>query len=720
LTKVGSEVVLFEEKNLETREREVEKRTAIVDVGRKKESEGKFSEEGKFSKVEGKISEEGGKFSEGEEKFSEEEEVLGKSEVEGTETPKRKVLVKFSREEKVWEKFSDEEESEDGNFTKVFFGGVAGTPDRVRPEGDDGTCKGSPASRPEPRAESQGGMGLMESESERAKDATTRHYEDLILSVGRRVERSASVSRPPSPMVSSRTEVATQTENIDVDSAPCSEMHGPRREEALSRIEHMVRSLRQGQARLASDRKRAKRARQRREKRRRKEVVFTEGKQSDGPKGPVDSSVVPEVGGSQPPLDIWEPPTEESDNRTEGGGSDRTAGNRTDGNPVEVGAQRPRKSPPVLSEPQREERDAKRLLRALRKIAHDKLRERKEGREEEKAVPSRVFITLEDRVGISHLAHRIGVKEELHTATKNLRKSLIRIFRLKNLVWELYRQEREQWVKLPKLVQVMQEGAVFRLIIVARKQRRPNAPGSSKRRHFERANRGKRKVEDFSWRPEEGGAQKKPEPRVEPPRPPGWKPLIIAPELVRTSEEGLRKLADRRMKEWSKDHEEYTEQQLREVQKKKEKNIQKIEEEAQIRIAEEEAQRKERVAKEAQIRAEEEAKRKERVAKRCQELEEARAELRQEAEALEKEEQVWAEREKKILKEDSAFAAEHCPPRTEEERELVRRVRGENSKEYDRCRFKKAAAKTRKEKAAKEFRIRDDQYRMELERLRKR
>jgi hypothetical protein len=94
----------------------------------------------------------------------------------------------------------------------------------------------------------------------------------------------------------------------------------------------------------ASDRRKAQKARKRREKRRRKKAVLAEGEQSYGSKEPVDRSVVSEAGGSQPPIENWEPPIE-GDDRTEGGGNDRTAGNRLFGHPVEAGAQRPRESP---------------------------------------------------------------------------------------------------------------------------------------------------------------------------------------------------------------------------------------------------------------------------------------------------------------------------------------------------------------------------------------
>jgi hypothetical protein len=151
---------------------------------------------------------------------------------------------------------------------------------------------------------------------------------------------------------------------------------------------------------------------------------------------------------------------------------------------------------------------------------------------------------------------------------------------------------------MPELMQILEENAEYVLAFEDQKRKRPNAPGTSKRKHFERANQ-KRGRRDFEWSPpqekdshkndppshearrsrdghhEEGNSERftwtgpNPEPHVEPSRPAGWKPLVITPELVQLSEDAERKLADQRMKEWSKDQEEYTERQYQEVQKKR-------------------------------------------------------------------------------------------------------------------------------------------------------
>jgi hypothetical protein len=138
-----------------------------------------------------------------------------------------------------------------------------------------------------------------------------------------------------------------------------------------------------------------------------------------------------------------------------------------------------------------------------------------------------------------------------------------------------------------------------------------------------------------------------------------------------------------------------------------------------------ESERRER-EREAQAREEakvrEELERKAPAVRRRQELEEARAALLHgkaiEIEALEGEEQAWVEKEKEVLVEDRAFITEHCPPKTEEEKELVHRVRGANEKEYERCQRERASVKRRKDKVEREFQMRADQYREELEKNR--
>jgi hypothetical protein len=190
------------------------------------------------------------------------------------------------------------------------------------------------------------------------------------------------------------------------------------------------------------------------------------------------------------------------------------------------------------------DRDSKRLIRAVKKIGYDRLRERKSAEPKEAPKAVRVYATLEYQVGIVHLAHRNRRREEFHTTAKaeNLRKSLIRVFRLKNLVWDLYRTEEDgRRTRLPIGMQIFE--AEFLLIIRGRKKT-PNTPGSSKRKHYEMANQKKGRRNFVRAPPQESIVR----PKVEPPRSPGWKPLAITPQAIRTEEE-VRRIASQRLKE---------------------------------------------------------------------------------------------------------------------------------------------------------------------------
>jgi hypothetical protein len=203
----------------------------------------------------------------------------------------------------------------------------------VRPIGDQGTRKGSPADRPEPTAEHQGGTGLWSGE------AGDREELEEALQVLDEIHRCTGVdiapimrsSRAQSPIVIPRRDADTQTECTDVNPVPCDDTHGPRCDDRLGRIEHMVEDLRQVQFQESSRRKRAQKARKRREKRRRKRAVLVEGEQSNGSKGPADVSAAPDAGVSQPPMDVWEPPIEESGNGIEGGGEWKPDGRKPSG-----------------------------------------------------------------------------------------------------------------------------------------------------------------------------------------------------------------------------------------------------------------------------------------------------------------------------------------------------------------------------------------------------
>jgi hypothetical protein len=76
------------------------------------------------------------------------------------------------------------------------------------------------------------------------------------------------------------------------------------------------------------------------------------------------------------------------------------------------------------------------------------------------------------------------------------------VYRLKGLQWVLYRKDSREgkWAELPKLLKIAKKGDEYQLEITRRKRRQPNAPGSSRRRHLDRANSRKTKS-DFIWSP---------------------------------------------------------------------------------------------------------------------------------------------------------------------------------------------------------------------------
>jgi hypothetical protein len=229
-------------------------------------------------------------------------------------------------------------------------------------------------------------------------------------------------------------------------------------------------------------------------------------------------------------------------------------------------------------------RDACRLTRALKKVAYNLRGPREEKAKKPERKVYRAFITLEDQVGIHHLSHWVGKKEELQTTLQHphqFRKTLIRVYRLKNLRWSLLRKGHGgNLVPMPEVMQILEEDAEYVVRMEEQKRRHASAPGSSKRNHFEKANQ-KRGRKDFNWSPNPAGGSQRPvpksheesrsedghhvegnpdrftwtsgsEPHIEPPRPPDWKPLVLTPQLIQLSEEGERKLADQRMKEWRK------------------------------------------------------------------------------------------------------------------------------------------------------------------------
>jgi hypothetical protein len=61
-----------------------------------------------------------------------------------------------------------------------------------------------------------------------------------------------------------------------------------------------------------------------------------------------------------------------------------------------------------------------------------------------------------------------------------IRKSLIKTYKLKGLIWQLYQRDDRgmEWENLPNLIKIAENGENFRLEITGRKRRQPNAPGS--------------------------------------------------------------------------------------------------------------------------------------------------------------------------------------------------------------------------------------------------
>jgi hypothetical protein len=160
---------------------------------------------------------------------------------------------------------------------------------------------------------------------------------------------------------------------------------------------------------------------------------------------------------------------------------------------------------------------------------------------------------------------------------------------LKNLIWTLFRAEEGNLTRMPELMQILEDRAEYVIRIEGYKRKRPNTPGSSKRKHFERANQ-KRGRKAFDWSPPQDSQKTNPrgpvkgcpegrrqaegdesrfiwkapdtEPHVEPPRPEGWKPLVLTPKAVK-------KICDQRLDEWSKDQDEYMEREFQRVEERK-------------------------------------------------------------------------------------------------------------------------------------------------------
>jgi hypothetical protein len=113
-------------------------------------------------------------------------------------------------------------------------------------------------------------------------------------------------------------------------------------------------------------------------------------------------------------------------------------------------------------------RDAKRMTRASNKIASDLLRSTRDQARAEKQEPEKknmkIYVTLHDRVGLPFLKHWNATRRELHVGIDKgpweIRKCLIRVYRLKGLPWVLYRRDLREgrWAELPKLPKSRKKG----------------------------------------------------------------------------------------------------------------------------------------------------------------------------------------------------------------------------------------------------------------------
>jgi hypothetical protein len=114
------------------------------------------------------------------------------------------------------------------------------------------------------------------------------------------------------------------------------------------------------------------------------------------------------------------------------------------------------------------------MIRTAKKIAYDVLRERPKELKQKKHQAQRiikVYITVDDQVGIKHMQRRVGKREKYEAdvsgAALDLRKSLIRSYPLKKLKWSLWTRDSVDWACLPKLLPIIEDGSEFRLVIEA-------------------------------------------------------------------------------------------------------------------------------------------------------------------------------------------------------------------------------------------------------------
>jgi hypothetical protein len=200
------------------------------------------------------------------------------------------------------------------------------------------------------------------------------------------------------------------------------------------------------------------------------------------------------LGTIQAPTEDWAPPVEEQSVYTE------DAAGMIDSETIRAAVVE--EEPPIKARTDDGERDARRMLKALKKVEYDRLRELRAARKQEEKPPGRIraCVTLADQVGMKHLEHRVGRREVYDLeegAWHKFRKKLIQKFRLKGLRWNLWERSGGAWACLPKVPKVGDQDEL-RLEVWGKKDRVPNKPGTSNRKHFDRPNQ-KRSRKSFTW-----------------------------------------------------------------------------------------------------------------------------------------------------------------------------------------------------------------------------
>jgi hypothetical protein len=273
-----------------------------------------------------------------------------------------------------------------------------------------------------------------------------------------------------------------QTEQQETSAAD-SEKSEPSLAHALMKkfeiLQHKLEKANRGFKEIIKRRKWAQKAHARRVRRR----AAKQQEAENHPKFPADRPQTPPIvgdygnkdeAGTQLPTEDWAPPPQPS--QTQDAGSQICSDNESSS--IEEISE----SSEIPADVNIKRRDACRLIRALRKVSYELRGSRPEKRRPEKRV-YRTFITLEDQVGIQHLHHRIGQREELQTTLQHphqFRKTLIRVYRLKNLILTLFRVQDGNLMRMPELMQILEDHAEYVIRIEGYNRRRPNSPGSSK------------------------------------------------------------------------------------------------------------------------------------------------------------------------------------------------------------------------------------------------